>query len=73
MNVKATNLIRHLEKNGRIILKMDRASGVIQIVIRKLVNDYAVGTHPDGTIRRANFADVRAMLIANSVYVLGYK
>ncbi|QVW27774.1 hypothetical protein [Hafnia phage Pocis76] len=73
MNIKAENIIKHVERNGRVILKMDAASGIYQMVITKRTNDYVVGEHPNGILRRATLADVRAILTANSVYIESYR
>lgn len=73
MNIKAENIIKHLERNGRVIIKMDSSSGIYQMVITKRKNDYVVGEHPNGILRRATMADIRAALIANSVYIESYR
>lgn len=73
MSIKATNIIKHVDRHGRAILKMDAASGVYQMVITKRANDYVVGEHPNGTLRRATLADVRAILTTNSIYIESYR
>lgn len=73
MSIKIDNVIKHLHAHGKVILKMDQASGFYQLTITRRMNDYVVGYQPGGKVARCNLADLKAMLIANSVYVESWR
>lgn len=69
MNCKVDNILKAIDVNHRVVLKMDRASGLAQLTITDGKGFYVIGTHPGGKLRRVNSADLRAMLIENSIYI----
>lgn len=73
MKIKADNAIRHIEKHGRIILKMDSASGFYQLTVTKRGDEYMVGYQPGSMVKRMNRADLRALLVENSIYVESFR
>lgn len=73
MSVKINNVMRHLEAHGKVILKMDKASGFYQLTISKRADHYVVGFQPGGKIAKANAADLKAMLIENSIYIESWR
>lgn len=73
MSIKVNNVINHVNKAGRAVLKMDSNSGFYQLTITKRGNDYLVGEHPGGRVRRYNLADLKAELITHSIYIDGFR
>lgn len=73
MNSKIKLVLAHLDAHNKVTLKMDRASGFQSITITKRGDKYVVGTIPGARLVSSNRADVRAMLIENSIYVEGWK
>lgn len=74
MNIKVNNVLNHLEKKGSVTIKMDRASGIHQMTIsRRPKGDYVVGVHPGSKLAMINLADLKAELIANSIYIESWR
>ena len=73
MKAKTTLILAHLEKNGKVTVKMDRATGFSVVTITKRAGGYVVGTIPGDKLTRANIADLKAMLIANSIYIINWR
>lgn len=70
MSIKVDNVIKHLEKTGSVKIKLDRASGLSQMTVNKRQKgNYVVGVHPGSRLAMMNLADLRAELIANSIYI----
>ena len=62
MKLKTESIINIVKRNGKVVLKMDRASGFHQLTITKIKTGYAVGEHPGGKIRRMTESDAYAMI-----------
>lgn len=62
MKLKTESIMNILKTHGKIVLKMDRASGFHQLTITKVKGGYAVGEHPGGKIRRITEADAYALV-----------
>lgn len=62
MKLKTESIMNILKTHGKIVLKMDRASGFHQLTITKVKGGYAVGEHPGGRIRRITEADAYALV-----------
>lgn len=64
MNKPRTNLILSaLEKNGSVVMRLNRECGYSQIKITKAVNGgYVVGTVPGGVLKRAQIDSVTATI-----------
>lgn len=62
MKLKTESIMNILKTHGRVVLKMDRASGFHQLTISKVKGGYAVGEHPGGKIRRITEADAYALV-----------
>ena len=73
MKAKTALILAHLDKNGKVTVKMDRASGFSVVTITKRARGYVVGTIPGDKLTRANVADLKAMLIANSIYIINWR
>lgn len=73
MTIKIDNVIKHINKTGRAVLKMDSNSGFYQLTITKRDNDYLVGEHPGGRVKRYNLADLKAELITHSIYIDSFR
>lgn len=73
MKAKTALILAHLDKNGKVTVKMDRASGFSVVTITKRAGGYVIGTIPGGKLTRANVADLKAMLIANSIYIISWR
>lgn len=46
MKAKTALILAHLDKNGKVTVKMDRASGFSVVTITKRAGGYVVGTIP---------------------------
>ena len=73
MSIKSENIIKHYSDKGRVVIKMDRASGYASITITKgWRGNNIVGTVPGGKLVNATISEVRAMLDANSIYIISW-
>lgn len=54
MKLKTKSILNVIDTHGKAVLKMDRASGLIQLIITKRGNDYLVGEHPGGKIYKTD-------------------
>lgn len=70
---KIENIIRHLGKHGKVILKMDKQSGFYQLTVTKRKDDYLVGYQPGGRVARFNRADLRSVLVENSMFIESFR
>ncbi|HBY4082472.1 TPA: hypothetical protein MIT71_22265 [Klebsiella pneumoniae] len=60
---KTDSILAVLNAHGRVVLRMNRASGFTQITITKAVNGgYVVGTVPGGVLKRAQIDSVTATI-----------
>lgn len=73
MKAKTALILAHLDKNGKVTVKMDRASGFSVVTITKRAGGYVVGTIPGDKLTRANIADLKAMLIESSIYIINWR
>lgn len=70
MSAKTNNVMNHIESKGRAIIKLDRASGLIQFTITKRSdNRYVVGTHPGSIVRSLNKSEVEKLLNDNLIFI----
>lgn len=70
MSIKVDNVIKHLDSKGRVVVKLDKASGFISMTITKTrVGNNVIGSTPGSRLTNATDADVRATLEANSIYI----
>lgn len=70
MSIKSANVVKHLEAKGRVIVKLDRASGLTSITItRREFDRFVVGRHPGSIVRSLTRAEVEALLAENSMYI----
>lgn len=60
MKAKTALILAHLNKNGKVTVKMDRASGFSVVTITKRAGGYVVGTIPGDKLTRANIADLES-------------
>lgn len=73
MSIKVNLILDHYASRGRVVVKMDRASGFKTITISKRPgNKNVVGTEPHGRLQNFSLADIRSTLEANSIYIEGY-
>ena len=73
MKAKTALILAHLDANGKVTVKLDRASGLSTLTITKRKGGYVVGTIPGDRLTSANLADIKATLIANSIYVESWR
>lgn len=73
MNTKTALILAHLGAHGKVTVKLDRASGLSTMTITKRKGGFVVGTIPGGRLTSANLADIKATLIANSIYVESWR
>lgn len=70
MSIKVENIIKHLNSNGRVVIKMDKSSGFVSMTVTKARNgNNVIGSTPGSRLVNATDADVRATLEANSIYI----
>lgn len=69
MKLKTESIMNIVKHNGKVVLKMDRASGFFQLTITRVKYGYAVGEHPSGKIRRFTEADVYALVDDLSMFI----
>lgn len=71
---KTDSILAVLHANGRVILRMNRASGFTQITITKSKDHrYIVGTVPGGRLVPSSLAGVTLTLESNSMFIEGWK
>lgn len=54
MKLKTKSILNVVDTHGKAVLKMDRASGLIQLTITKRGNDYLIGEHHGGKIYKTD-------------------
>lgn len=69
MKLKTESIMNIVKAHGKVVLKMDRASGFHQLTITRVKTGYAVGEHPGGKIRRFTEADVYALIDDISMFI----
>lgn len=70
MSVKAQNIVAHIKAKGRVLINLDRASGLSKITITRLGFDrYAIGTRPGSIVRSLNRDEMISLLNDNSIYI----
>lgn len=71
MKAKVSNVIAHLIKNGKVVVKMDRASGVSRITITKSHSGKYVLciTPPANALKRLEVSEIRDLLEHNSIFI----
>lgn len=62
MKLKTESIMNIVKAHGKVVLKMDRASGFHQLTINRVKTGYAVGEHPGGKIRRMTESDAYALV-----------
>lgn len=69
MKLKTESIMNIVKAHGKVVLKMDRASGFHQLTITRVKTGYSVGEHPGGKIRRFTESDVYAMIDEMSMFI----
>lgn len=73
MKTKTANVLAHLAKHGVVKIKMDRASGLTQLVItRKPDGSYVVGKTPGAGLTRYNEGEVINALEHLSMFIVSW-
>ncbi|EDV3179101.1 hypothetical protein CSP48_004012 [Salmonella enterica subsp. arizonae] len=62
MKLKTESIMNIVKNHGKVVLKMDRSSGLFQLTITRAKTGYVVGGHPGGKIRRMTESDVYALI-----------
>lgn len=70
---KTDSILAVLHANGRVVLRMNRASGFTQITITKSNGRYIVGTVPGGRLVPSSLAGVTLTIESNSMFIEGWK
>lgn len=70
---KTDSILAVLHANGRVVLRMNRASGFTQITITKSNGRYIVGAVPGGRLVPSSLAGVTLTLESNSMFIEGWK
>lgn len=69
MKAKTTNVMAHLNNNGRVVVRLDPASGLKSMTITSVGDYYVVGRTPGDKLNKFTTNDVVAFLDANSIYI----
>lgn len=69
MKLKTESIMNVIKSQGKVVLKMDRASGFFQLTITRVKSGYAVGEHPGGKIRRFTESDAYALIDDLSMFI----
>lgn len=73
MKVKTQNVMQHIAVHGSVKIKMDRASGITQLVITKKPGaTFVVGKTPGAGLTRYTEADVIKALECHSIYIVSF-
>ena len=70
---KTDSILSVLHAHGRVVLRMNRASGFTQITITKSKGRYIVGTVPGGRLIPSSLAGVTLTLESNSMFIEGWE
>lgn len=70
---KTDSILAALNAHGRVVLRMNRASGFTQITITKSKNDYIIGTVPGSRLVPSSLAGVTITLKWNSMFIEAWK
>ena len=70
MNCKVMGILALVQKQGRCVVRLDKASGMTQVTITKRPNGaFAVGTVPGARIVAMNEAQVSLLLTENRMFI----
>ncbi|UCR74518.1 hypothetical protein KL3_00053 [Klebsiella phage KL3] len=70
MNCKVMGILALVEKKGRCVVRLDKASGMTQITITKRPNGaFAVGTVPGSRVVAMNEMQVSVLLTDNRIFI----
>lgn len=72
MKVKTALVLSRLDVNGRVSIKMDRASGLTNVVVTKRGDHYVVGRTPGSQLTQFTHEEVVRFLQVNSLYVISW-
>lgn len=70
---KTDSILAVLHAHGRVVLRMNRASGFTQITITKSKGRYIVGTVSGSSLIPSSLAGVTLTLESNSMFIEGWK
>lgn len=73
MKAKTANIMAHLEKNGSVKIKMDRASGLTQIcVTSRRDGSFVVGKTPGSGLTKYSESEVITALETHSMFIVSW-
>lgn len=70
---KTDSILAVLNAHGRVVLRMNRASGFAQITITKSKGRYIIGTVPGGRLVQSSLAGVTLTLESNRMFIEAWK
>ncbi|WCR32889.1 hypothetical protein KPP2020_069 [Klebsiella phage KPP2020] len=70
---KTDSILSVLNAHGRVVLRMNRASGFTQITITKSKGRYIVGTVPGASLVPSSLAGVTLALESNSMFIESWR
>ncbi|UMW87940.1 polyribonucleotide nucleotidyltransferase [Klebsiella phage vB_KpnS-MUC-5.2] len=70
---KTDSILSVLNAHGRVVLRMNRASGFTQITITKSKGRYIVGTVPGASLVPSSLAGVTLTLESNSMFIESWR
>ena len=70
---KTDSILAVLNAHGRVVLRMNRASGFTKITITKSKGRYIIGTVPGGRLVQSSLAGVTLTLESNRMFIEAWK
>lgn len=70
---KTDSILAVLNAHGRVVLRMNRASGFTHITITKSKGRYIIGTVPGGRLVQSSLAGVTLTLESNRMFIEAWK
>ncbi|URC25594.1 hypothetical protein [Escherichia phage EC167] len=72
-SIKVENIMATVTAHHRVIVRLDKSSGINQLTITEGKGGYTVGIHPGGKLRKFSEAGLKEMLNEYSFYIQNWK
>ncbi|QBZ71328.1 hypothetical protein [Escherichia phage Jahat_MG145] len=72
-SIKVENILAAVKAHHRLIVRLDKTSGISQLTITEGKGGYTVGIHPGGKLRKFSEAGLKEMLNEYSFYIQSWK
>ncbi|WP_279027243.1 hypothetical protein [Gibbsiella quercinecans] len=74
MTIKISNIMKHYQAHGKVIVKLNPVSGTRMITVSKGARaTNIVGVEPGGRLHRMTCEQVEELLEENRIYIEGWK